>query len=180
MTITRRQAIHTLAGAAAASGFGAGRAAAQSADLSFWTWRQEDRTQYAQLWGDFAKENPGIKVGFQGYEPQSYGTVLSTALAAGKGPDVIHVRAYGGTEQFAKAGYLLPLTRDLVPELANIPDAALRSTSLRADNRSTPSPSPPRRSASSSTARSSTAWGCRCRKPGTSSSRRPRPPRTRA
>ena len=163
MTITRRQAIGTFAGAAVASGF-AGRASAQSADLSFWTWRQEDRTQYAQLWGDFTKENPGIKVGFQGYEPQSYGTVLSTALAAGKGPDVIHVRAYGGTEQFAKAGYRK--RRSAPPRFAPT-------------TRSTPSPSPPRRSACSSTARSSTASASRFPKPGTSSSRRPRPPRTR-
>jgi raffinose/stachyose/melibiose transport system substrate-binding protein len=59
--------------------------------------------------------------------------VLSTALAAGKGPDVVRVRAYGGTEQFAKAGYLVPLTREAVPELQGIPEPALLSTSLRPD-----------------------------------------------
>jgi raffinose/stachyose/melibiose transport system substrate-binding protein len=136
MTITRRRAMQAfaLAGTAAAAGrLGTATAQALAADLTFWTWRQEDRTQYAQLFGDFSKKEPGIKVAFQGYEPQSYGTVLSTALAAGKGPDVIHIRAYGGTEQFAKAGYLLPLTRETVPELANIPEPALLSTSLRAD-----------------------------------------------
>ena len=78
-------------------------------ELTFWTWRQEDRSQHTQLFNEFTKKYPDIKVTFQGYENQSYGTVLSTALAAGKGPDVIHIKPYGGTEQFAKAGYLVPL-----------------------------------------------------------------------
>ncbi|HEV2603315.1 MAG TPA: extracellular solute-binding protein [Microvirga sp.] len=139
LPMNRRQAIKTLAlaGTAAASGsLGSGQAfAQQTTELSFWTWRQEDRSQYAQLFADFIKKNPDIKVNFQGYEAQNYGTVLSTALAAGKGPDVIHVRAYGGTEQFAKSGYLEPLSREAVPELANFSDEALLSNSLRADKK---------------------------------------------
>jgi raffinose/stachyose/melibiose transport system substrate-binding protein len=133
-SITRRTA---LAGAAAISSVAIGRtitpAIAQATELSFWTWRQEDKTQYSTLWGEFAAKNPGITVGFQGYEPQNYGTALSTALAAGKGPDIIHIRAYGGTEQFAKAGYLMPLTPATVPELTNFTPAALGSTSMRSD-----------------------------------------------
>jgi raffinose/stachyose/melibiose transport system substrate-binding protein len=139
LPMNRRQALKTLALAstAAASGsLGAGEAFAQQAtEITFWTWRQEDRSQYAQLFGDFTKKNPDIKVNFQGYEAQNYGTVLSTALAAGKGPDVIHVRAYGGTEQFAKSGYLEPLPKETVPELANFSDEALLSNSLRADKK---------------------------------------------
>ena len=102
-------------------------------ELTFWTWRQEDRSQYTQLFNEFTKKYPDIKVTFQGYENQSYGTVLSTALAAGKGPDVIHIKPYGGTEQFAKAGYLVPLTRENVPELANFSNEALASTMMRSD-----------------------------------------------
>lgn len=133
---TRRHVVKSIAvagTAAAASSFSIGRALAQSTELTFWTWRQEDRTQYAQLFADFQKTNPDVKITYQAYEPQSYGTVLSTALAAGKGPDVIHIRAYGGTEQFAKAGYLEPLTREKVPELANFSEPALQSTSMRSD-----------------------------------------------
>ncbi len=136
MPLNRRQVVKSLAAAGAAAGAGAagtGRAFAQATELSFWTWRQEDRTQYAQLFGDFTKKNPDIRIAYQAYEPQSYATVLSTALAAGKGPDVIHIRAYGGTEQFAKAGYLEPLKPQAVPELANFSESALLSTSLRAD-----------------------------------------------
>jgi raffinose/stachyose/melibiose transport system substrate-binding protein len=109
-------------------------ARAQATELTFWTWRQEDRTQYGQLFQDFTRANANIRIRFEAFEPQNYGTVLSTALAAGRGPDVIHIRAYGGTEQFARANYLLPLTREAVPELANFEADALRSVSLRADS----------------------------------------------
>jgi raffinose/stachyose/melibiose transport system substrate-binding protein len=136
-TINRRDVVKSIAlvGTAAAAGaspFGHALAQAQT-ELTFWTWRQEDRTQYTQLFNEFTKKNPDIKVTFQGYENQSYGTVLSTALAAGKGPDVIHIKPYGGTEQFAKSGYLVPMTRETVPELANFTPEALASTTLRAD-----------------------------------------------
>jgi raffinose/stachyose/melibiose transport system substrate-binding protein len=135
--INRREAMKTLAlagTAAATAKFSAGAAFAQAqTELTFWTWRQEDKSQYTQLFNEFTKKYPDIKVVFQGYENQSYGTVLSTALAAGKGPDVIHIKPYGGTEQFAKAGYLVPLTRDGVPELANFSEAALASTTMRSD-----------------------------------------------
>jgi raffinose/stachyose/melibiose transport system substrate-binding protein len=139
--LTRRTALKTLAGASAIAGVNAlaapalmTSASAQAAtELSFWTWRQEDRTQYATLFGEFSAANPNIRMAFQGFEPQNYGTALSTALAAGRGPDVIHIRAYGGTEQFARAGYLEPLNRTSVPELANFSDAALGSVSMRSD-----------------------------------------------
>lgn len=135
--MNRRQVVKSLAlaGTAAAGGLKAGAALAQSTELSFWTWRQEDRAQYAQLFADFIRKNPGITIAFQGYEAQTYSTVISTALAAGKGPDVIHVRAYGGTEQFAKSGYLEPLSKEAVPELASFSDEALLSNSLRADKK---------------------------------------------
>src|SRR3954468_18282701 len=136
-TINRRSLVKSIAPPGAAGAVGAstiGRAFAQAqTEITFWTWRQEDRSQYAQLFNEFTKKNPDVKVVFQGYENQTYGTVLSTALAAGKGPDVIHVKPYGGTEQFAKSGYLVPLSRDAVPELANFSDAALASTSMRTD-----------------------------------------------
>ena len=106
---TRRAAVTSLAAGAAAAALPPA-ARAQSTELTFWTWRQEDRAQYGELFADFYKKTPGITIKYEAFEPQNYGTALSTALAAGKGPDVIHIRAYGGTEQFAKAGYLVPLT----------------------------------------------------------------------
>ena len=133
--ISRRGALKTGAAASALTAFGlpAIRANAQATELTFWTWRQEDRSQYAELFKPFIAKNAGVTIKYEAYEPQNYGTVLSTALAAGTGPDVIHIRAYGGTEQFAKAGYLQALTKESVPELANFTDAALASNSMRAD-----------------------------------------------
>ncbi len=110
-------------------------ALAPAGDLTFWTWRQEDRSQYAQLFAEFNKLHPDVKIKYEAFEPQNYGTVLSTGLAAGRGPDVIHVRAYGGLEQFSKAGYLLPLEPQTVPEIANFEAAALASTSMRSDGK---------------------------------------------
>ncbi len=104
-------------------------------DLSFWTWRQEDKSQYLQLFQDFNKTEPAIKLGFEAFPSETFQTVLSTALAAGKGPDIVHVRAYGGLEQFAKAGYLMALDPAAVPELANFTPDALASASLRADKK---------------------------------------------
>jgi raffinose/stachyose/melibiose transport system substrate-binding protein len=134
-TINRRTALTALGAAGAALATGIRPAAAQSTELSFWTWRQEDRTQYAELFGMFTRDNPGIRFAFQGFEPQNYGTALSTALAAGRGPDVIHIRAYGGLEQFSKAGYLEPLSPQTVPELANYTPSALASVTDRSDRK---------------------------------------------
>lgn len=131
--VSRRRVLETGAAAAALGAFGSSAAMAQATDLSFWTWRQEDRAQYAELFKMFTDKNPDIKINFQAYEAQNYATVLSTGLAAGTGPDIIHIRAYGGTEQFAKAGYLQALTKEAVPELANFSDSALGALSMRSD-----------------------------------------------
>ena len=130
--IGRRMLAATLA-AGAMLGVAASRA--QAGDVTFWTWRQEDRAAYTELFADFMKANPGMTVKFESFAVEQYATVLSTALAAGKGGDVIHTRAYGGLEQFAKAGYLLPLDPAAVPELANLPEDAKASLTLRSDGR---------------------------------------------
>lgn len=123
------------AGAALVAGLGIASSQAQAGDVTFWTWRQEDKAAYTELFADFMKANPGINVKFEAFAVEQYATVLSTALAAGKGGDVIHTRAYGGLEQFAKAGYLLPLDPANVPELANLPDDAKASLTLRSDGK---------------------------------------------
>ena len=57
--------------------------------------------------------------------------MLAANFKGGTAADVIHIRAYGNFEQFAKPGYLLPLTKDNVPNLANFNDASLAgSTSI--------------------------------------------------
>lgn len=127
----KRRLLAALALAVAASG----AKPALAGDLTFWTWRQEDRAAYAELFAQFTKENPDIRIRFEAFPPENYPTIVSTSLAGGRGGDVLHVRAYGGLEQFAKAGYLVPLDPKAVPELAGFGEAALAAESLRADKR---------------------------------------------
>lgn len=106
-----------------------------AADISFWTWRQEDKAAYKELFAGFTKENPDINVKFESFPDESYPTVVSTALAAGKGGDVIHTHAYGWLEQFVKAGYLVPQDASNMHSLANMPADALISGTCRADGK---------------------------------------------
>lgn len=104
-------------------------------DLTFWSWRQEDRAAYEQFIDTFEAANPGITVTFETFEATNYNTILSTALAGGTGPDVMMVRAYGGLENVAVAGYLEELTTESVPALAEFAAPALAAESVRADNK---------------------------------------------
>ncbi|RUZ93466.1 extracellular solute-binding protein, partial [Mesorhizobium sp. M7A.F.Ca.US.006.01.2.1] len=92
-----------LALAAASFAWGLAASVAHATDISFWTWRQEDKAAYNELFADFAKANPDIHVKFESFPDENYPTIVSTALAAGKGGDVIHTHAYGWLEQFVKA-----------------------------------------------------------------------------
>lgn len=112
-----------------------GAASAMAGEITFWSWRQEDKAAYAEFIKDFNKKNPDVTVKFEAFEPTQYQTILSTALAAGKGPDVIQVRAYGNLESVAKPGYLLPLDETNVPELKGFPAAALKAETMRSDNK---------------------------------------------
>ncbi|HEY8531312.1 MAG TPA: extracellular solute-binding protein, partial [Limnochorda sp.] len=73
-------------------------AGAQDVTLTFWSWRTEDVDAYNQFIKAFEAEHPGIHVRFIPYRNTEYNTILATALQAGSGPDIIHLRAYGGME----------------------------------------------------------------------------------
>ena len=102
-------------------------------ELTFWSWRQEDRAAYQQFIDTFQAANPGITVKFETFEAANYNTILSTALAGGTGPDLAQVRAYGGLENLASGDYLEPLTVDMIPALADFAAPALAAESMRAD-----------------------------------------------
>jgi raffinose/stachyose/melibiose transport system substrate-binding protein len=108
-------------------------APALAQDLTFWSWRQEDRAAYEQFIDTFEAANPGITVKFETFEAANYNTILSTALAGGTGPDVMMVRAYGGLENVASAGYLEPLSTETVPALADFNPAAIAAETMRSD-----------------------------------------------
>lgn len=95
-----------------------------AAELSFWSWRVEDKAFYEQIAKQY-KAKTGDEIKFTAYKNTEYPTVLSAALAGGGGPDIIHARAYGGLSNLADAGYLVPLTPAQVPELARMSDNVL-------------------------------------------------------
>jgi len=100
-----------------ASLFPAGASGQGSVKLTFWSWRPEDKWAYDRMIRVFEQRNPGIKVEFVPFKQTEYNTILSTALTAGKGPDIIHLRAYGGLETFSAPGFIEPLSFEAVPEL---------------------------------------------------------------
>ena len=102
MSRTVRALIVSLAFAFAAS------ALAQTT-LSFWSWRTEDVAAYEKFIAAFHAENPDIDVTFTPYLNTEYNTIVSTALQGGGGPDIVHLRAYGGMEPLAQAGLLVRL-----------------------------------------------------------------------
>lgn len=107
---------------------------AQDVTLTFWSWRTEDVGPYEQFIAAFEAENPGIRVRFVPYRNTEYNTIIATALQAGSGPDIVHLRAYGGMEPLAQAGYLMPLD-GLVEELERFSPDVLPGATNRADGR---------------------------------------------
>jgi raffinose/stachyose/melibiose transport system substrate-binding protein len=99
----------------------AGVWAQEPVKLTFWSWRVEDKLAYDRMIRVFQQKNPGIRVEFIPYRQTEYNTILSSALTAGRGPDIIHLRAYGGLETFSAAGFIAPLTLEQVPELKRFP-----------------------------------------------------------
>jgi raffinose/stachyose/melibiose transport system substrate-binding protein len=101
-----------------------------AATLSFWSWRQEDRAFYQKAFDTFTAANPTIHVGFTGFDPTQYPTILSTALAGGKGADILQVRSAGALAAIAAPGYLMKLDPQSVPELAGFSPASLKAESF--------------------------------------------------
>ncbi len=102
-------------------------------ELSFWSWRQEDVAAYGEIIAAFEESHPDITVTYTAHEAKAYNTILTTALAGGSGPDIIHTRAYGSLENISGAGYLEPLDGQV--DLSTIPDTLLRGTTLRSDGK---------------------------------------------
>jgi len=107
-------------------------AALAQTTLSFWSWRTEDVAAYEKFIAAFHAENPDVDVTFTPYLNTEYNTIVSTALQGGGGPDIVHLRAYGGMEPLAQAG-LLGRLDDKVPALADFDPGILLGATNRAD-----------------------------------------------
>jgi raffinose/stachyose/melibiose transport system substrate-binding protein len=102
--------------------------------LDFWSWRTEDVAAYEQFIDEFQREHPEIAVTFTPYRNTEYNTIVSTALQGGGGPDIVHLRAYGGMEPLAEAGLIVPLNGE-VEALDGFDPDILRGATNRADGR---------------------------------------------
>lgn len=122
-------AVALLAGMWPAAVAGQGRVA-----MTFWSWRGEDRAFYEGMIKKFQAQNPGVSIEFQTYKPTEYNTVLSAAMQAGKGPDIVHLRAYGALQPFARPEFLVPLD-DQVPELKTFSRQWLDGARSQADHK---------------------------------------------
>lgn len=91
-----------------------------AAELTFWSWRTEDKAFYEGQIAKFESRNPGITVKFNPYLNTEYNAIVSTALTAGKGPDIIQMRPYGGMANLSDAGNFLALTVKDVPALGKL------------------------------------------------------------
>jgi raffinose/stachyose/melibiose transport system substrate-binding protein len=77
--------------------------------LTVWSWRIEDKDAYKKMFDAFTAKYPNITVDFQTTVDTEYETKLTTALRAGKGPDIAQLKAYGELQPLTDAGYLVPL-----------------------------------------------------------------------
>lgn len=100
--------------------------------LNFWSWRTEDVAAYEKFIAAFNAENPDINVVFTPYLNTEYNTILATAMQGGGGPDIVHLRAYGGMEPLAQAGLLVRLD-DKIPALADFDPGVLLGATNRSD-----------------------------------------------
>jgi raffinose/stachyose/melibiose transport system substrate-binding protein len=103
--------------------------------IDFSSWRTEDVPIYQELISMFEAENPGIRVTYSPYRTEEYQTVLAANFQGNTAADVIHLRAYGNFEQFARPGYLLEITEDIVPELAVYSDQSLAGSTSTTDGK---------------------------------------------
>ena len=101
-------------------------------ELSFWSWRPEDTAFWTAQAAKF-KDATGITVKYTPYVATDYNATLATALTAGKGPDVMLIRAYGGMANLSDAGNFMPLTTKDVPLLAKMAPGTLAGAQGYAD-----------------------------------------------
>jgi raffinose/stachyose/melibiose transport system substrate-binding protein len=108
-------------------------AGALAQTLDAWSWRTEDVEAYNELFRAYEEANPGVDINFEAFLNTEYNTLTATSLQAGEAGDVVMTRSYGGVQGWIDGGYLVPLTPESVPNLANYSDTALNAIRGRED-----------------------------------------------
>lgn len=78
----------------------------EEVSLTIGSWRTEDVAKYEKVIALFNEQHPDIHISFNPTKNTEYNTVLNTALQAGEGPDIFHLRPYAAGLKLAEAGYV--------------------------------------------------------------------------
>ena len=92
----------------------------EAVTLHFSSWRTEEIEAFKTLNDEFHKQYPNITVSYEPVKDTEYDSVMNTSLQTGKGPDLFYLRPFDLGASLNKAGYLLPIDKTKVPNLANI------------------------------------------------------------
>lgn len=87
--------------------------AAVAVKLHLFFYKQEINEPLHEMAAVFTKSHPGVALELE-MIPNDSMTVLKTRMAAGQAPDLIQLQSYSAVREFAKAGWLLDLSRESV------------------------------------------------------------------
>lgn len=91
--------------------------------LQFASWRVEEIEAFKQLNAKFNEEYPNIEIKYEPIKATEYDSALNTALSTGTGADLYYVRPFDLGLNLYKAGHLLEVTEENVPNIANVSDS---------------------------------------------------------
>lgn len=94
----------------------------QQVTLHVSSWRTEEIEAFKKLNDEFHKQYPNINVSYEPVKNTEYDSVLNTSLQTGKGPDLFYLRPFDLGANIYKGGYLYPIDKTKVPNLANMND----------------------------------------------------------
>lgn len=95
-------------------------------EITLTSWRTEEIEAFKKLNEEFNKEYPNIKVKYEPIKNTEYDSVLSMSLSTNTAADLMYVRPFDRGNSLFESGYLLEITEENVPNLANVPEAQKR------------------------------------------------------
>lgn len=108
----------------ALTGCGSTSAPPAETRLSVWSWRVEDQSAYREIFAEYERTHPGVRIDFRTFRNTEYLARARQALARDGGPDIVQMKSYGQLQEFVDAGRLVALDsqigelNEVAPEIA--------------------------------------------------------------
>lgn len=99
----------------------------QPVTIRLTTWRHEDVEMWQHIIAEFDKLETNITVEYAPILNREYDSVLKTNLQAGTADEIIFVRSWDAGRVIYDAGYLEPITEEMVPNINDFADTLLAS-----------------------------------------------------